>query len=75
VQLAPGGVVVPLAWRGTDETRPIQTGWTCEPTRPVNCRTCVAYRDYPEERVRELAREAIGDGTGRPGDVDICYRP
>jgi hypothetical protein len=75
VSLGVEGAVSPLSWRGTDETRPIRTGATRTPTRPVNCRTCQAFRDYPEERARELAREAIGDGTRRPADIDICYRP
>ena len=73
VQLASDGTVVPLRWRGTDVTRPIQTGWTRDPRRLVNCRTCQAHRDYPEARARQLAREAIGDGSRRTVDVDICY--
>jgi hypothetical protein len=75
VQRAPDGAVIPLSWRGTDETRPIPTGATRSPRRPVNCRTCQAYRDYPEEHARELAREAVGDGTRSTADIDICYRP
>jgi hypothetical protein len=75
VSLGMDGAVLPLSWRGTDETRPIDRGSTRTPTRAVNCTTCVAYRDYPEEHARELAREAIGDGTRDSVDIDICYRP
>jgi hypothetical protein len=74
VLLNPGGMLTALVWRGTDETRPIEKGWTRTPKRPVNCRTCIAHRDYTEERARELAREAIGDGIRRTVYVDICYR-
>jgi hypothetical protein len=63
-----------LSWRGTDETRPIEKGWISTLKRPVNCRTCIAHRDYPEERAFELAREAIGDGSRHTVDIDICYR-
>jgi hypothetical protein len=73
----PNGNLTAVAWRGTDETRPIPWGTTTrEPwRRTVNCRTCPAHREYPEERAFELAREAIGDGSRRNVDVDICYRP
>ena len=75
MHLSPGGMLTALSWRGTDLTRPIRTEPTRTPTRTVNCRTCPAYRDYPDERAFELAREAIGDGSRRTVDVDICYRP
>jgi hypothetical protein len=73
VQLAPDGAVVPLFWEGTDKTLSIEqvrqsTGM------PVNCVACIARRDYPGKRARELAREAIGDGSRHTVDVDICYR-
>ena len=69
-----GGMLTALVWRGADETRPIEKGWTRTPKRTLNCRTCIAHRDYPEERAFELAREAIGDGSRHTVDVDICYR-
>jgi hypothetical protein len=76
VQLAPDGAVIPLSWRGTDETRPIPWGTASRTLgRWVNCRTCIAHRAYPEDHARELAREAIGDGSRRTVDVDICYSP
>jgi hypothetical protein len=74
VQLAPDGAVVPRAWLATEETFPIKSAQAFAIALPVNCTTCIARRDYPWKRARELAREAIGDGSRHTVDVDICYR-
>jgi hypothetical protein len=76
MHLGPSHTLTAVSWRGTDETRPIPWGTaTRQPERRLNCRTCPAHREYPEERAFELAREAIGDGARRTVDIDICYRP
>src|SRR5512132_2666242 len=68
MNLSPDGTLTAMSWGGTDITRPVRTGPTRTPTRTVNCRTCPAYRDYPDEHAFELAREAIGDGSRRTVD-------
>jgi hypothetical protein len=73
----PDGSVTIVSRRGTGITRPLPAPgtWTFDPRQAINCRTCPAHRDYTDGRLYELVAEALGDGTQRTVDVDICYRP